>query len=437
MTATRPGGAVARCVGDGRDGECDGDERVGDECDGDECDGDGDVCDGDGDGDVCDGESGGDECRSDGGGVTVAKVLIAGGGSAGHVQPALAVADALVALDPSVMITCLGTAGGLETILVPERGYRLALIPEVKFRRRVNLELLRLPWRLVGTVRAAARVLQSAEVDVVIGFGGYVSLPAYLAARLPFSRRVPVVVHEANAKAGIANRIGARLAAAVFTSVAGTGLPGERVVGNPVRKELTDLDLKALRPEARQYFGLRPDAPTLMVVGGSLGAAKLNAAFSALATELGRAGVGVLHIHGRNKPVALPEPESDAPAYVPLPYVDRMDLAYAAADLVVARSGALTVAEVGALKVPAVYVPLAFGNGEQRLNALPQVQAGSALLIDEDDLTPSVILSRLVPLVKDRASLAAMSAAAGAAGTTDAAAVIATVALAMAAGGGR
>ncbi len=360
-------------------------------------------------------------------------VLVAGGGSAGHVEPALAVADALVAADRGVEVICLGTAGGLETTLVPERGYRLELIPQVKFRRRVELAVLGIPWRLVGTVRAAAKVLRSARVDVVIGFGGYVALPAYLAAKLS-RRRVQIVVHEANARAGIANRVGARIADAVLAAVPGTGLPGERVVGNPVRQALTQLDLPSLRAEARQYFGLDPAAPTLLVVGGSLGAVKLNEAFSGVAGELGRAGIGVLHAHGREKPVTLPAPTSGAPAYVAVPYLDRMDLAYAAADLVVARAGAITVAEIGALKVPVVYIPLAFGNGEQRLNAVPQVQSGAALLIDEDELTPEVILDRIATLVTDPAALARMSAAAGTSSTPGAAETIATIVLALARG---
>ena len=195
---------------------------------------------------------------------------------------------------------------------------------------------------------------------------------------------------------------------------------------------MSGLDLAGLRAEARAYFGLDPQAPTLVVIGGSLGAIKLNDAFSSVATELGRAGVGVLHAHGRTKPVVLPEPEPGVPPYVPLPYVDRMDLAYAAADLIVARSGAITVAEIGALKVPVVYVPLAFGNGEQRLNAIPQVQAGAAVIIDEKDLTARTILDRIVPLVQDRDALAAMTAAAGSSSTLDADDAIARIVLSCA-----
>jgi UDP-N-acetylglucosamine--N-acetylmuramyl-(pentapeptide) pyrophosphoryl-undecaprenol N-acetylglucosamine transferase len=366
--------------------------------------------------------------------VTVTRVLIAGGGSAGHVQPALAVADALVAIEGEVHITCLGTAGGLETILVPAAGYQLELIPEVKFRRKVDLELLRIPGRLVGTVLSTRSVLRRNAIDVVVGFGGYVSLPAYLAARMSVRHRIPVVVHEANARAGIANKVGARLAAVVAAAVPGSGLQHARVVGNPVRRSLSGLDLPALRSQARDFFGLDRQAPTVLVLGGSLGAVKLNDAFSQVATELGRAGVGVLHAHGRTKSVTLPEPVDGAPPYVPQPYLDRMDLAYAAADLIVARSGAITVAEIGALRVPVVYVPLAFGNGEQRLNALPQVQSGAALLIEEEDLTGPTILHRIVSLVKDHSALARMSAAAASSVTLNADEALARIVLQVAAG---
>lgn len=356
------------------------------------------------------------------------RILIAGGGSAGHVQPALAVADAIVAIDPTARITCLGTEGGLETRLVPERGYDLELIGEVKFTRKIDSGLVKLPFRLRSTVKAARKVLRDKQIDVVVGFGGYVALPAYLAAR----GRLPIIVHDSNARAGIANRIGARFATVVAAAVPDSGLAKARVVGNPVRKELTGLDRGALREQARRYFGLDPDAPTLVIVGGSLGAVRFNETFPKVARELGRAGIGVLHVHGKGKPVELPEPEPGVPPYVALPYIDRMDYAYAAADLLVARSGAMTVAEIGAVKVPVVYVPLAFGNGEQALNAGPQVQAGSAKLIAEADLTPEAVGSQIIPLLTDPAALAAMESAAASSQTAHADEVLARIALAAA-----
>lgn len=334
-------------------------------------------------------------------------VLLAGGGTAGHVEPALAVADALVAADPSVTITALGTDRGLETTLVPARGYELRLIPAVPLPRKPSTDLLTLPARMRRAVKATRAVMAQRRVDVVVGFGGYVALPAYLAAR----KRVPVVIHEANATAGLANKIGARWAAAVAAAVDGTGLPGATVVGNPVRRALSELDGPALRAQARTFFGLDPDAPTLLVFGGSQGAQRINAAVSEAAADLVGAGVGVLHAHGRKNTVTLP-PLPPGPAYVTVPYLDRMDLAYAAADLVLARSGAMTVAEIAAVGLPAVYVPLPHGNGEQRLNAAAQVAAGSAVIVEDAALDRAAVAEQVLPLVIDGVVRDGMAAAA-------------------------
>ncbi len=171
-------------------------------------------------------------------------VVLAGGGTAGHVEPAMAVADALVALDPQVRITALGTARGLETKLVPERGYALELITPVPLPRKPTGDLARLPLRVFRAIRQTRAVLDKVDADVVIGFGGYVSLPAYLAARGAAwrRRRVPVVIHEANASAGLANRVGARSAKRVLSAVPDPGLPHAEVVGVPVRAAITSLD---------------------------------------------------------------------------------------------------------------------------------------------------------------------------------------------------
>lgn len=322
-------------------------------------------------------------------------VLLAGGGTAGHIEPALAVADALIAIDPSIQITALGTERGLETTLVPARGYELRLIPAVPLPRKPSKDLLTLPTRMRGAIKATRAIMAEREVDAVIGFGGYVALPAYLAAR----GKVPIVIHEANATAGLANKIGARFAVSIAAAVDGTGLKGAKVVGNPVRRSLSQLDRSALRAQAREFFGLDPDAPTLLVFGGSQGAERINSALCAAAPELARAGIGVLHAYGRKNELDLPEPPAGAPPYVAVPYLDRMDLAYSAADLVMARSGAMTVAEIAAVGLPAVYVPLPHGNGEQRLNASGQVASGAAIIIDDADLDREAVLSKVVPLV--------------------------------------
>ena len=373
-----------------------------------------------------------DSGNRDGGSLSV---VLAGGGTAGHVEPAMAVADALTALDPGIRITALGTARGLETRLVPERGYRLELVTPVPLPRKLNADLARLPARIARSVRETRAVLDEVGADVVIGFGGYVALPAYLAALGGRRRRVPVVVHEANARAGMANRVGARTARRVLSAVPDCGLRSAEVVGIPVRASITALDRKALRAQARAHFGFADDAVVLLVFGGSQGAASINREVSAAAGELAAAGVAVLHAHGPKNTLDLPTPAPGDPPYVAVPYLNRMDLAYAAADLAICRSGAMTVAEVSAVGLPAVYVPLPIGNGEQRLNALPVVDAGGGLLVDDADLTPDFIAREVVGLLGDPVRLAAMTAAADRVGHRDAAQRVAEVAVEVARAG--
>ncbi|WP_336671366.1 undecaprenyldiphospho-muramoylpentapeptide beta-N-acetylglucosaminyltransferase [Tsukamurella sp. USMM236] len=350
-------------------------------------------------------------------------VVVAGGGTAGHIEPALAVADAVRAQRPDAVVTALGTPKGLEGRLVPERGYPLAMIPPVPLPRKPGKDLAKLPFTLTGAVRRTRKVLRETGADVVVGFGGYVALPAYLAAR---SMGVPIVIHEANASAGVANKVGAKLATKVFAAVPGSGVPAE-VVGIPVRASITGLDRAALRAEARAHFGLPADGPVVLVFGGSQGAVRLNDGVVGAARDFADAGVGVLHAYGPKNSV-----EVDVPGYVAVPYLSRMDLAYAAADLAVCRSGAMTVAEVAAVGLPAVYVPLAHGNGEQALNAQPVVAAGGGLLVDDAAFTPDLVRETVIPLAGDAGRLAAMSAAAGGSGHRDAAGTVAAAALALA-----
>jgi UDP-N-acetylglucosamine--N-acetylmuramyl-(pentapeptide) pyrophosphoryl-undecaprenol N-acetylglucosamine transferase len=364
-------------------------------------------------------------------------VVLAGGGTAGHVEPAMAVADALTALDPDVRITALGTERGLETRLVPARGYHLELITPVPLPRKPSGDLIRLPMRVRRAVRQTRAVLDNVDADVIVGFGGYVALPAYLASRrgLLRRRRVPVVVHEANASAGWANRVGARSARRVLAAVADPGLRRVEVVGVPVRAAITSLDRMALRAEARAHFGFDDDARVLLVFGGSQGAQSINRAVAAAAKDLAAAGISVLHAHGPKNTLDLREPADGDPPYVALPYLDRMDLAYAAADLAMCRSGAMTVAEVTDVGLPAVYVPLPIGNGEQRLNALPVVDAGGGVIVDDADLTPSFVADTVTSLLNDAGRLQSMTAAAALAAHRDAAQRVAEVALEVARNG--
>jgi UDP-N-acetylglucosamine--N-acetylmuramyl-(pentapeptide) pyrophosphoryl-undecaprenol N-acetylglucosamine transferase len=344
------------------------------------------------------------------------RVLLAGGGSAGHIEPALALADALRHADPGIEITCVGTERGLETRLIPLRGYPLELIPAVPLARSANpAQQITLPAKMAKAVGVAARVIDRTRADVLVGFGGYVSTPCYFAAR---RRGVPIVVHEANPKAGIANRVGARRTTHVFTGHPDTQIRNGKYLGIPIRREIATLDRLAAGDKARAHFGLRTHLPVLLVTGGSQGARSLNAAVLGAASWLGEAGIQVLHIVGPRNGVTG---AGTGVPYVTVPYVDRMDLAYASADFALCRAGAMTCAELTAVGLPAAYVPLPIGNGEQRLNALPIVQRGGGMLVSDDELTPEWIRDKLLPVLVNIDQVADMSAAAASLGHGDAA----------------
>ena len=342
------------------------------------------------------------------------KVAVAGGGTAGHIEPAMNVADALV--DAGVDVVALGTTRGLEQTLVPARGHRMREIPPVPMPRKPTPELFSVPWRLRAAVMQSSAVLVQEGVDVVVGFGGYVSLPAYLGAR---RLNIPVVVHEANAKPGLANRIGALFAAAVFDTVPGS-LRRAQTVGIPVRRAIRELNRAALRDEALRYFNLDPNRPVLLVFGGSQGARRLNDMVVAFAADLIAEGWQVLHsIGAKNEDQMV----TDLPHYRSLPYIDRMDLAYAIADAAVTRAGAMTVAELAAVGIPSIYVPLPIGNGEQRLNAAPIVAAGGGVVLDDSTCSPERLIEAFAPW-RDPAARAEAALAAKGAASRDAASVM-------------
>ena len=340
------------------------------------------------------------------------RYLLAGGGTAGHVNPLLAVADRLRRDQPDAEVLVLGTKEGLEARLVPQRGYELATIPKLPFPRRPNAAALRFPGeyrRSIATVRA---LIRDRGIDAVVGFGGYAAAPAYSAAR---REGVPLVLHEANARPGLANRLGARYTPWVGVAFEGTPLPHPTFVGMPLRVEIEQLDAAAVRPQAAAEFGLDPERPTLLVTGGSLGARRINQTVFARATELTAAGWQVLHIQGGRGELTDPGIEH----YRLLDYCDRMDLAFALTDVAVARAGAATVCEFAALGIPAVYVPFPIGNGEQRFNAAGVVEAGGGVLVDDAAFTPDWVDGDLLPLLSDRARVAEMARRAASVGVRD------------------
>lgn len=310
------------------------------------------------------------------------RYIFAGGGSAGHVEPALAVATALSSLEPDAECIFLGTATGLETTLVPNRGFKLALIPKVPAPRKFSLSTLTFPFRYLASVRAVQRELRGATA--LIGFGGYVSASAYLAARLS---NVPIVIHEANARPGLANRFGRKFAARTAVNFASVKQqwPESIVTGMPIREsilkfaKLNQVERAALRAQAAAKWGFDPARPIIAVFGGSLGARRINLAIEELvAGELGQLQI----IHALGSANELPTAQA---GYLPQPYFADMAMIYGACDLVIARSGAVTCAELEAVARYAILVPLPHGNGEQSANAAQLEAAGLAFVVRDNE----------------------------------------------------
>ncbi|MBW3091902.1 UDP-N-acetylglucosamine--N-acetylmuramyl-(pentapeptide) pyrophosphoryl-undecaprenol N-acetylglucosamine transferase [Bifidobacterium sp. 82T10] len=351
-------------------------------------------------------------------------VVLAGGGTAGHVNPLLSVADAIRRIDPNANVSVIGTAVGLEHDLVPQAGYELDTIDKVPFPRRPNLDALRFPMRWKREGDKVRAILEARHADVVVGFGGYASAPVYAAAH---RMGIPIVIHEQNARAGMANKLGARWAAYIGTAYAGTGLKpasGATVerVGLPLRPAIASLcgkleaDRVAVRDEAAASLGIDPKRPLVLVTGGSLGALSLNRAVSEASADL-LESAQVIHLTGRGKidevraTVAREAGEGalsglfdDARTggdYHVAEYLERIDLAFACAALVICRAGAGSVSELAALGLPAVYVPLPIGNGEQRFNAQPVVEAGGGLMVADRDFTADWVRGHVPNLLDD------------------------------------
>jgi UDP-N-acetylglucosamine--N-acetylmuramyl-(pentapeptide) pyrophosphoryl-undecaprenol N-acetylglucosamine transferase len=295
--------------------------------------------------------------------------------------------------NPSDTCIFLGTKSGLENTLVPAAGFALRLIPKVKISRAPSLSWLRIPSDLISSVLSAMKVLKNA--DVLIGFGGYVSAPAYIAAALS---RTPIVIHEANAKPGWANRLGA-----VFTSHLAVAHPVETgkfsealLAGLPLRSDVANAcvasasNWASARSAAKSQLGFPTDRPLVFIMGGSQGSLAINAIVEQSVAVFNQKGISVLHSVGKLN--ALPAAHG---GYKPVAYVDAMADAYLAADLIIGRSGAVTCSEFRALGRYALFVPLPIGNGEQFVNAASLVSDARAEVITQKDFTSEFISANI------------------------------------------
>jgi len=320
--------------------------------------------------------------------------LLAGGGTAGHVNPLLALADQIMLQPGKHNVFALGTVEGLESRLVPERGYQLLTVARLPMPRKLNGYAFKFPVAFRNAVADVKRYIKDHKIDVVVGFGGYASAPAYRAA---LAMGIPYVIHEANALPGYANRVGAKRASAIAITFPNTKLAKGVLSGMPLRREIVALIGNDSKKVATKFFNLDTKLTTLLVTGGSLGAKKINDTIEASRGVLDAAGIQVVHIVGDKAGL---EPIHTG-SYVRLNYCDRMDLAIAAADFAVARAGAATVSEFTAVGLPAVFVPYPVGNGEQRLNAQQVVAAGGAVLVEDANFTPEYVRSELIPMVSN------------------------------------
>lgn len=359
-------------------------------------------------------------------------VLVAGGGTAGHVFPALAVADALQQLDPEIAPLFVGTRDRLEGRLVPAAGHELHHIDVLPLPRRPTPSLLKVPGALRRAIREVEQLSIDRDVVGAVTFGGYVSLPvAWAMAR----RHLPLVIHEQNAIPGLANRLAARWADRIAVSFPGSVHRFRQqehvaITGNPVRGELLDLDLEAMRGAAREHFRLQPDLPTLLVFGGSQGSRTINQAVASslpLWAEPDR--VQLLHSSGRalyDETAQLLEATRRGAGPTPkirlVDFIDEMDLAFAAADAVVSRAGATSIAELTVLGLPALLVPYPHATADHQLHNAQALEAvGGGRVVEDDDLTGAKLVEVVEPWLLDPTAGARTAAAAKAFGRPDAA----------------
>ncbi|HUQ62905.1 MAG TPA: undecaprenyldiphospho-muramoylpentapeptide beta-N-acetylglucosaminyltransferase [Acidimicrobiales bacterium] len=363
--------------------------------------------------------------------MTPAWALVAGGGTAGHVLPGIAIGKALVAAghDPST-IRFVGSTAGMEAALVPEAGFGVTLLPGKGIQRRLAIANLGAALGLAQASAQALRLVRRARPAVVVSLGGYASVPCAMAAAV---LRVPIVVHEQNAVPGAANRLVGRFARACAVSFPGTDLPRAVLTGNPVRAEVLAVDRQRDRSQARARLGIGDGRRLLAIFGGSLGAGRINGAVrDALPMWADRSDLAVHHIVGRREWPAVGSSVPSLPAggleYEPVEYEARMDLVLAAADLVVCRAGATSIAELSALGAPSILVPLPGAPGDhQTANAQYLERAGGAVLLPDAQLNGAYLVNEVDRVMNDGDRLSAMGRAAAQCGRPDAATRVAAL----------
>ena len=342
------------------------------------------------------------------------KLLVMAGGTGGHVFPAIAVARELQ--QQGWEICWLGTKDRMEADLVPKHGIPIEFIQISGLKGKGVKALLAAPFAILRAIMQARKIIKKFKPDAVLGMGGYVSGPGGIAAKLC---GVPVILHEQNAVAGLTNVWLSKIARRVLQAFP-NAFPNAEVVGNPVRQDLFEIEA----PEQR--FAERSYPINILVMGGSQGAQVINQTVPEVAKVLGNQ-VFISHQVGKGKLAGVEEIYHATGNGVASEFIDDMKAAYEWADLVICRSGALTVCEIAAAGLPAVFVPFQHKDKQQFLNAEYLVETGAAYVIEQPEFTPEKLLAVLEPLIADRTKLTGMAIKARAKSTPTAAKRVAEV----------
>jgi UDP-N-acetylglucosamine--N-acetylmuramyl-(pentapeptide) pyrophosphoryl-undecaprenol N-acetylglucosamine transferase len=328
------------------------------------------------------------------------RLIIAGGGTGGHIFPAVAIANAMKALMPDCEILFIGALGKMEMEKVPQAGYKIEGLDIMGFNRSSYLKNIALPYKLVKSFFQVRKIFREFKPDAALGVGGYSSFPV-----LRYAQRqgIPTFIHESNAFAGKANQMLGKRAERVF--VATTGMekffPSDRIIvsGNPVRSAIADMSVT--REEGITFFGLDPAKKTVLSIGGSLGAKSINEALEAGLNKFREKDLQLIWQTGKPFISRAREAAGKQSNVFVSDFITKMEYAFAAADLVISRAGAMAIAELCIVAKPAVLVPYPFAaEDHQTANALALVNAKAAVMI-QDDRAQANLLNAILKLTED------------------------------------
>ena len=361
------------------------------------------------------------------------RAIISGGGTGGHIFPAISIANKLKELNPDTEILFVGATGKMEMEKVPAAGYRIVGLPIVGMQRQLNIKNIvndiQVPFRVVKSISMARRIIREFKPDIAIGVGGYASAPLLWAAT---GMKVPALIQEQNGFAGLTNKLLGKRVQKICVAYEGMErfFPADRIVmsGNPIRKEVSTPPTGAMRTEAMSFYGLDPEKKHLFIVGGSLGSGTLNRSMKKWISDgcPGGEDIEVIWQCGKYYKKGVDEfmAAHPCPGVQHHDFIARMDLAYAAADVVVTRSGASTVSELCAMHKAAIFVPSPnVAEDHQTHNAMALVRRDAALIVKDAD-APEKLLSTAVELLSDPGRIVTLEENAGKMALTEAAQVI-------------